>query len=251
MSETNCKLRAIGGQQQQEYGAWKLCETGLLLASKKANTTQGMALVYSFGLGTDTSFDEDMIRRYGAIVHGFDPTPGALKHARSRAAYLPDCFFALHPFGLNDKDGEIKLYPPANPNHISHNQVPRAGARPVAATLLRLATIMHLLGHTHIHILKIDVEGAEFGVLDSLLSLGEGGEAHASQASSAGGGELPFDQLCVEYHPSIHPGGQAAGAAAMKRITRELRARGFSLVASNSANEYSYARLAEEAPVLR
>ena len=203
-----------------------------MLASKTSNTSEGMALVYSFGLGTDTSFDEEMIKKYSAIVHGFDPTPGAFKYARGRAAFLPDCFFALHPFGLNDKDGEINLYPPANPNHISHNQIPRAGARPVAATLLRLATIMHLLGHTHVHILKMDVEGAEFSILDSLLSPDA---------------ELPFDQLCVEYHPSIHPGGPAAGKAAIKRITHALRARGFSLVASNSANEYTYARLADAA----
>ena len=238
--ETNCKLRAIGGQQNQDYGAWKLCETGLMLASKTANKSQDNALVYSFGLGRDTSFDEDIIKSYGAIVHGFDPTPGAVTYARERAAFLPDCFFALHPFGLNDKDGEIKMYPPENPNHISHNQVARAGARPVAATLLRLATIMHLLGHRHIHILKMDVEGAEFGVLDSLLSLGEGGSSQEP--------DVPFDQLCVEYHPNIHPGGPAAGVAAIKRITAALKARGFALVASNSAHEYSYARLAEAEP---
>ena len=208
-----------------------------------------MALVYSFGLGTDTSFDEHMITKYGAIVHGFDPTPGALSYARSRAAHLPDCLFALHPFGLGDKDGEISLYPPANPSHISHNQVPRAGARPVAATLLRLATIMHLLGHARVHVLKMDVEGAEFGVLDSLLSAPPLDAGAGTQAPPPpGGAELPFDQLCVEYHPGLHPGGPAAGAAAIKRITEALRARGLSLVASNGAHEYSYARLADTAP---
>ena len=253
--ETSCKLRTIGGQQKTNYGAWKLCETESLLASKNTNASQGAALVYSFGLGTDTSFDEDMIKRYGAVVHGFDPTPGALSYARGRAASLPDCFFALHPFGLNHKDGEIDLYPPANPSHISHNQLPRPGARPVAATLLRLATIMHLLGHARVHILKMDVEGAEFSVLDALLSpppppLGEAGPGggHAPPAASAGDGELPFDQLCVEYHPGLHPGGPAAGAAAIKRITAALRARGLSLVASNGAHEYSYARLADAGP---
>ena len=235
MTETRCKLKHIGGQQQKNYGGWKICETGLLLSSKTANSSEDIALIYSFGLGTDTSFDEHIIKKYGAIVHGFDPTPGSLKYVFGRAAFLPDCFFALHPFGLHDKDGTINLYPPENPKHISHNQIPRAGARPVAATLLRLATIMHLLGHTHIHILKIDVEGAEFGVLDSLLSL----------PATGNGGELPFDQLCVEYHPRLHPGGPGAGEAAMARITQALRARGFALVEANGAREYTYARLAD------
>ncbi len=64
---------AIGGQQNRNYGAWTLCKTGVFLASKKANGSQGLALVYSFGLGMDTSFDQHIIKRHGAIAHGFDP----------------------------------------------------------------------------------------------------------------------------------------------------------------------------------
>uniref|UniRef100_A0A7S0MNV2 Methyltransferase FkbM domain-containing protein n=1 Tax=Cryptomonas curvata TaxID=233186 RepID=A0A7S0MNV2_9CRYP len=252
-----CKLRRLGGHREDQYGGWQICETEELLVSKTANSAEDRALVYSFGLGTDTSFDEDIISQYGAVVHGFDPTPGSLKYVRERSASLPDCNFAIHPFGLNDKDGEIKLYPPENPEHISHNQIPREGARPVTATLLRLATVMQLLGHTRVHILKMDVEGAEFGVLETLLSLpplgeddyGDGsglsdGWAAPQRDSSGGGPDLPFDQLCVEFHPSIHPGGQEAGNAAVQRIVRALARRGFSLVHDTGAQELSFARLA-------
>ena len=250
---THCSLRRLGGHREDQYGGWQICESEQLLASKSAIDDKDRALIYSFGLGTDTSFDEDVIKKYGAVVHGFDPTPGSLSYVRTRARFLPDCYFALHPYGLNEKDGEIKLYPPENPQHISHNQVPRPGARPVAATLLSLATVMQMLAHRHIHILKMDVEGAEFAVLEKLLNLpplGDYDEYYRggltdgwAVPSHAAAGELPFDQLCVEFHPTIHPGGKELGDLAMRRITEALSQRGFTLVHDTGSQELSFARL--------
>ena len=133
-----------------------MCESPALIASKDAKSAKDMALIYSFGLGEDTSFDEEMIKKYNSTVHGFDPTPRSSKHVEGRAAFLPECFFVMHHFGLNDRDGETKLYPPANPKHVSHNQVPRNGSTPITATLLRLATVLRMLGHRRVHLLKMD-----------------------------------------------------------------------------------------------
>ena len=249
-----CTLRRIGGRREDQYGGWHICESALLFDSKTARSPKERALIYSFGLGTDTSFDEGIIKTYGAVVHGFDPTPGSLRYVSERAHNLPDCYFALHPFGLNDKDGEIKLYPPENPDHISHNQVSRPGAQPVTATLLQLSTVMQMLGHRHIHILKIDVEGAEFAVLEKLLrlppldeyadgGLADGWAAPAPRRGAGGGAELPFDQLCVEFHPSIHPGGKERGDLAVRRIVEALSARGFAMVHDTGAQELSFARM--------
>lgn len=252
----SCTLRRIGGRAGDQYGGWHICESALLLGSKNARSSKSQALVYSFGLGTDTSFDEGIIKKYGAVVHGFDPTPGSIKYVAERAPHLPDCYFALHPFGLNHKDGEIKLYPPENPEHISHNQVPREGVKPVEATLLRLATAMQLLGHRHVHILKIDVEGAEFAVLEDLLQLPpiehdvealtggltDGWASPSNRRAATASRELPFDQLCVEFHPSIHPGGKEMGDLAVRRIVDALAERGFEMVYDTGVQELSFAR---------
>jgi FkbM family methyltransferase len=238
-----CSLRKVGGRKKDSYGAWTLCDSQQLNASKHATSAADRALIYSFGLGEDTSFDEAIIEQYGAVVHGFDPTPKSLVYVQKRAAFLPECFFALHDFGLNDKDGEIKLYPPANPTHVSHSQVPRDGATPIAATVLRLATVLRVLGHRRVHVLKMDIEGAEFAVLESLLGIadsdsgGDGGEGRAD-------GELPFDQLLVEFHPNSYSRGASAAKDAMVRIEAALGRRGFRLVHRTPSLELSFARLA-------
>ena len=45
-------------------------------------------VVYAFGVGTDISFERDLIARYGVTVHAFDPTPIALEWAAAQR--LPD-----------------------------------------------------------------------------------------------------------------------------------------------------------------
>ena len=50
-----------------------------------------------------------------------------------------------------------------------------------------LLDTMDRLGHKHLSVLKIDIEGSEWDVFDSLLN-----------ASDAG--SLPFDQLLIELH---------------------------------------------------
>ena len=41
-------------------------------------------VVYALGVGTDISFERDLIARYGVTVHAFDPTPISLEWAASR-----------------------------------------------------------------------------------------------------------------------------------------------------------------------
>src|ERR687895_610782 len=54
-------------------------------------------VVYAFGVGTDVSFERDLIARHGVTVHAFDPTPLALEWAAGQR--LPDRFH-LHPYGV-------------------------------------------------------------------------------------------------------------------------------------------------------
>jgi FkbM family methyltransferase len=150
---------------------WCVCPTGLGPAS----------IVYSFGVGEDVSFELDLIERYRIQVHAFEPTPRSLAWVRSQA--LPKTFI-LHELGLASWDGVASFTPPLDPSHVSYSMVrgDRDGSA-ISAPVNRLATIAAALGHTRIHLLKMDIEGGEYGVLPDIVASG-----------------LEIDQLLVEFH---------------------------------------------------
>ena len=151
--------------------SWCVCPSNLSHSS----------VVYSFGIGEDISFDLELIRRFGVQVHAFDPTPRSIQWLRGQA--LPE-LFTVHDFGVADYDGTCRFFPPANPSYVSHSVIKRETPGPVLdAPVHRLSTIMKMLGHSAIHVLKMDIEGAEYAVLEDLLS-----------------SEIRFDQLLVEFH---------------------------------------------------
>jgi FkbM family methyltransferase len=162
-----------------EYGGYEILPE--LMSSE--------AVVYSVGLGEDISFDLGMIERFGCSVHGFDPTPRSLAWLEQQA--LPTGF-RVHPFGLADFDGVARFAPPANPAYVSHSVLPGHGGDRVELPVKRLGTVMKELGHERLDVLKIDIEGAEYAVLDDLLA----------------SGLLP-KQLLVEFHHGM--GGVALG----------------------------------------
>jgi FkbM family methyltransferase len=155
-----------------EYGGYWVCPEGLGAES----------VVYSFGIGEDVSFDLAFIARFGAEIHAFDPTPRSI--AWARAQNLPSGF-VLHEYGLADYDGVARFSPPENPEHVSHTVLRRdnASGPPVEVQVKRLETVMKELGHDHVDVLKMDVEGAEYGVVEELCR----------------GGVRP-KQILLEYH---------------------------------------------------
>jgi FkbM family methyltransferase len=141
------------------YGGYRLCLDGVGASS----------VVYSVGIGEDISFDLALIERAGCVVHGFDPTPRSI--AWVAAQRLP-ANFVMHPWGLADYDGVASFLPPLNSSHVSHTLLQGADdSRPrIELPVRRLATIMQELGHTRIDVLKMDIEGAEYSVIDALVA---------------------------------------------------------------------------------
>jgi len=56
-------------------------------------------------------------------------------------------------------------------------------AQTAMAPVRHIATIMKELGHGSIDLLKMDIEGAEYGVIEDLSS-----------------SQIPIGQICVEFH---------------------------------------------------
>jgi FkbM family methyltransferase len=127
-------------------------------------------VVYVLGVGTDISFERDLIARCGVVVHAFDPTPIALDWASKQV--LPDGFI-LHPYGVADFDGTARFAAPRKRKFPSFSLVRGDGDGPaVEAPVRRLATLASTLRLPPPDLVKMDIEGAEYSVLDDMLGSG-------------------------------------------------------------------------------
>lgn len=125
---------------------------------------------YCGGVGEDASFDLALMKEKGCTVYGIDPTPRAIAYAERVRKDNPD--YGFLPYGLWSEATTLKFYSPANKEHVSHSMVRgfRGQERDYISVPCRsIPSIMQELGHTRLDLLKIDIEGSEYAVLDSLL----------------------------------------------------------------------------------
>jgi FkbM family methyltransferase len=158
------------------------------------------SVVYSFGIGNDISFDLQLIARIGLTVHAFDPTPRSLEWA-SRQPVPPG--FKVYPYGLADFDGTALFQPPQDPGHVSYALTDSRMQPPgsVELTVKRLPTILAELGHRHIDLLKMDIEGSEYAVIRDMVAIPA----------------LPR-QLLVEFHHRCLPDGMRRTREAVRLL---------------------------------
>jgi FkbM family methyltransferase len=146
-------------------------------------------VVYSLGVGEDISFDLALIQRFGVTIHAFDPTPAVKKWLAAQA--LPGQFH-FHDKGIADYDGEADFYLPPRQGYVSHSilRSRQYSRNSILVPMLRLSTAMHQLGHTRIDVLKMDIEGAEYAVLNNMVEEG-----------------IPVGQILVEFHHRLTSAG--------------------------------------------
>src|SRR5262249_717350 len=77
--------------------------------------------------------------------------------------------FRFVPVGLWSSDTEQQFHAPANPEHVSHSITDRHSESSFTAQCRSVPSLMHELGHERLDILKLDIEGAEYEVLTSVL----------------------------------------------------------------------------------
>ena len=125
------------------YGGMTICPVGLNAGS----------VVYSFGIGQDISFDLEIIKRYGAQVIAFDPTPKSLKWLERQE--LPR-EFSYHGYGLAAYDGSATFYPPGDLDAVSHSLEYKHNATEPAITVPvhRFCSILCQLGHQRVDVVK-------------------------------------------------------------------------------------------------
>lgn len=131
----------------------RLGDGGKWVCNFKQITALDSCVVYSFGVFNEVTFEMELRKRTKCEVFTFDPF-----------------------------DADVPRY--ARGLGIQHTQ---AGVGPVPNPQKRLKTLIELMDerhHTHINILKLDIEGLEWDLMRELVKLPE----------------LPFDQLLVELH---------------------------------------------------
>ena len=166
------------------------------------------SVCYLVGAGEDVSFDLGLADRCGCPVHIFDPTPRAVAHVedllqnlrnglRTACATSPGGFYPeypptiaerlhLHPLGIWNEDTTLRFFAPQNEAHVSHSLVNlQQSERYIEVPVRRLSGMMAELGHHKIDLLKLDIEGAEYQVIRSLLDDG-----------------LVIGALCIEFDES-------------------------------------------------
>jgi FkbM family methyltransferase len=162
----------------RSFDCWTLCPDLL-------RTDQ---IVYSLGVGDTIDFDLELIRALGVQVHAFDPTPHSLNWMEEQEA--PESFH-FHPWAAAGKDGQLFLYPrvksDGTKSKVMYTIMEEKGANDddnaVEVPALTIATMMQKLGHQSIGLLKMDIEGAEYGLLENLLT-----------------SDIRPDQILVEFH---------------------------------------------------
>lgn len=182
---------------------WTFCPEGLSSDS----------VVYAGGVGNDITFEHEIVKNFGCSVVLFDPSPTGKNTMSLPENQNPK--FQFHPVGLAGECGTLQLAPPINEEEGSWFMDSTGGAT-VEVPCLNLATLMQRCGHSHIDLLKIDIEGAEYGVLDDLL-------AH----------RLSVKQILVEFHHGMLPGYRRSQTI---RLIVKMRLAGYRLLVQDGQN---------------
>ena len=163
------------------------------------------SICYSAGVGEELSFDLELIAATHCQVFAFDPTPRAIDYVKSHVSREPR--FELHPLGLWHRDETLRFFAPQDPRHVSHSVVNlQKTSDYFEASCKRLSSIMRELGHDRLDLLKLNIEGAQYVVIDSIIE-----------------DRIPITVLCVAID-------QPTPAWKVFNTTRKLQRFGYALV---------------------
>ena len=178
-------------------------------------------LVYSFGIGENLTFSDDILKEFSAQVFAFDPTPKAINYVENHVLFSNHKFHFFN-WGVSSQDGLDVFFLPKDERHVSgsiiqHSSLKNEG---IEVIVKKLGTIMRELGHNKIDLLKMDFVGLVFDVIDNILDE-----------------NITFGQLCLEVHNRFFEDGNAR----LEKLFRKLNDEGFELVdMSKSLQEFTF-----------
>jgi len=174
-------------------------------------------------VGEDISFEEAIINIHNCNVFSFDPTPKSIEWMKNKDLPLHLTFFE---YGLYSKTGYVNFNLPKNKEYISGSITKHPNVDlndKISVPVKCLLDITKELGHNHIDVLKIDIEGSEYEVVDNILS-----------------SEIKIDQILIELHERFFPDGKSKTTEFLKK----MKDYGYNIFAvSDSMSEISFTRI--------
>lgn len=140
------------------------------------------SIVISGGAGKDISFEIEMAKEYGCMVHLFDPSPTGIETFNQLdSEYKKNILY--YPLGLSEKKGIIRFSYPDNEKEGSYRI---SSLRDDKTTQFNTTSIKSFCKENDIKkidLLKIDIEGFEYEVINDILV-----------------NEIIVKQILVEFH---------------------------------------------------
>lgn len=157
------------------------------------NSINNGDIVYSFGAEEEITFEVQLAKQFKANVFVFDPTPNSKKHfdlimcnskQGKKTFYFPKRFtdrfydiskndldlITFNGVGISKNDTESKVYFTKDKKMFSLQQDHLFSELSVEKIpFKRLTTIMKEKGHKEIQLIKLDIEGEEYGVIDDMI----------------------------------------------------------------------------------
>ena len=204
------------------------------------------SICYCVGAGQDITFDTELARIFGCRVLVVDPTPESREHfdavEDAVLRQVPLGIVEGRPFqyridserfrllryieiGVCEAPGALRFYEPVKKGYLGRSaELFHESGRYIELPVDRLSRIMSREGHVSIDLLKLEIEGSEYGVIRSVVE-----------------DRLDIKAILVEYDEVFH----ARNAAYLFRIrasTKLLLAAGYRLVHSTQSFKRLFVR---------
>ena len=137
---------------------------------------------------------------YGSLYGGFylcpdllneDPTPKSMSWVNNQS--LPQRFY-FNAYGIAKKSGFTDFYLPKNPEHVSGSMMIQNNINTddkITVEMKSIQDIINELRHNKIDVLKMDIEGAEYDIIESLLDA-----------------KIQITQIIIEFHDRLFKDGR-------------------------------------------
>ncbi len=172
----NGRLINLGGEVADVYGVYTVMDC-----------IPDNACIVSAGLGTDTHFEEDVIKKYrNANIYAFDPTPKSIEFVKTVRHLDKEKRFHFFSYGISKQDGREIFYLPADDSAVSCSTIKNmySSKKNIEVEMKSFKSVLELTKVKKIDILKLDIEGTEFSVIEDIID-----------------SNIEIKQICLEIHP--------------------------------------------------